>query len=108
MFENKQILVFFEYDIFEPPERYKIQRKTALLKCGVSFGGLYWIPSDKCPAGHSLALELLVLAYSLSNLQSFDCMFQIHEPQHTKNKWPPFSDHLFLVVGVAGFEPAQA
>ena len=58
MFENKQILVFFEYDIFEPPERYKIQRKTALLKCGVSFGGLYWIPSDKCPAGHSLALEL--------------------------------------------------
>ena len=43
-----------------------------------------------------------------SNLQSFDCMFQIHKPQHTKNKWPPFSDHLFLVVGVAGFEPAQA
>ena len=45
MFENKQILVFFEYDIFEPPERYKTQRKTAPLWCGVSFGGSGWIPS---------------------------------------------------------------
>jgi len=31
--------MFFGYAIFEPPKRYKNQRKTALLKCGVSFGG---------------------------------------------------------------------
>lgn len=35
--------VFFGYAIFEPHEQYKIQRKTALLKCGVSFGGSGWI-----------------------------------------------------------------
>ena len=35
--------MFFEYGIFEPPEQYKIQRKTALFKCGVSFGGSGWI-----------------------------------------------------------------
>lgn len=40
------------YAFFEPLEQYKIQRYTALLKCGVSFGGrkeLKFIDTDVTP-----------------------------------------------------------
>ena len=35
--------MFLGYDFFELVKLLKIQRKTALFKCGVSFGGSGWI-----------------------------------------------------------------